>query len=138
MMTVAIAVVNTLNSFGALLVLSRADYLQVFPPEQLNAAAMFFLRMSNGIGQGLLEIFWTPLYLSFGLLVIRYGFIPKVLGVLLMIMGVGYAINILQKFLVPQFHPVMFTRLAMGLGALGGLPTILWLLIKGMRVQPSS
>jgi hypothetical protein len=138
MMTVAIAVVNTLNSFGALLVLSQVDYLRAFPPEQLNAMAMIFLRMSNGIGQGLLEIFWTPLYLSFGLLVVRYRFLPKILGILLMIMGVGYTVNILQKFLVPQFNPVMFTRLAMGLGALGGLPTILWLLIKGIKAQPSS
>jgi hypothetical protein len=50
-----------------------------------------------------------------------------------MIMGVGYGINILDKFLIPQFHPVMFTRLAMTLGALGGIPTILWLLIKGVK-----
>lgn len=138
MMTVGVAVVNALNSFGALLVVSQADYLKAFPPEQLNAMAMMFLRMSNGFGQGLLEIFWTPLYFSFGLLVIRYRFLPKVLGILLMMMSVGYAINILQKFLVPQFNPVMFTRLAMGLGALGGIPTILWLLIKGVKVQPSS
>jgi len=50
-----------------------------------------------------------------------------------MIMGIGYAINILDKFLIPQFHPLMFTRLAMALGGLGGIPTILWLLIKGAK-----
>ncbi len=48
-----------------------------------------------------------------------------------MMMGVGFAINILDKFLVPQFHPLAFTRFAMSLGALGGLPTMFWLLIKG-------
>jgi Domain of unknown function (DUF4386) len=63
--------------------------------------------------------------------------IPKVIGILLMIMGVGFAINILQKFLIPSFHPAMFTRLAMTGGALGGLPTLLWLLIKGAQVEPS-
>ena len=47
MMTVAIAVVNTLNLFGALLVLSQADYLRVFNPEQLNAMTMIFLRLAN-------------------------------------------------------------------------------------------
>jgi hypothetical protein len=137
MMTVAIAVVNAFNSFGALLVLSQAEYLKAFNSEQLNAMAMIFLRQSNS-GQGLLEIFWTPYFFSFGLLVTRYRFIPKILGIMLMIMSVGYAINILQKFLIPQFYPVMFTRLAMSLGALGGIPTILWLLIKGTRVQPLS
>jgi hypothetical protein len=53
-----------------------------------------------------------------------------------MIMSVCYAINILQKFLIPQFNPAAFTRLAMTLGALGGIPTIFWLLIKGAKVQP--
>jgi hypothetical protein len=135
MMTVAIAVVNQLNNFGVLLVLSQADYLKVFSPEQLNAMAMIFLRLANS-GQGLLEIFWTLYFFSFGLLIIKSRFLPKILGILLMIMSVGFAINILEKFLIPQFHPVMFTRLAMSLGALGGIPTIFWLLIKGAKVEP--
>jgi hypothetical protein len=137
LMTVGLAVVNTLHHFEALLILSQADYLKVFNPEQLNAMAMTSIRLANSTGQALLEIFWTPYYFSFGLLVFKYRFLPKVLGILLMIMGVGYAINILDKFLIPQFHPVMFTRLAMSLGALGGIPTMLWLLIKGAKVQPS-
>ncbi|HKQ99019.1 MAG TPA: DUF4386 domain-containing protein [Pyrinomonadaceae bacterium] len=132
MMTVVVAVVNALNNFGALLVLSQADYLKAFTPEQLNATAMIFLRLSNS-GQGLLEIFWTPLYFSLGLLIVRSGFLPKILGILLMVMSVGYAINILTKFLAPQFYPTAFTRLAMTLGALGGIPTILWLLVKGAK-----
>jgi hypothetical protein len=136
MMTDGIAVVNTLNHFGALLVLSGADYLRVFTPEQLNAMAMIFIRQANGSGQGLLEIFWTPYYFAWGLLIIKSKYLPAILGVLLMIMSVGYAINILDKFLIPQFHPLAFTRLAMGLGALGGIPTILWLLIKGANVPP--
>ncbi len=136
MMTVAIAVVNTLNSFGALLVLSQADYLKAFTPEQLNAVAMFFLRLSNSIGQGLLEIFWVPYYFSFGLLIIKSGYLPKIFGILLMMASVGFAVNILDKFLIPQFYPAAFTRLAMTFSALGTLPTIFWLLIKGAKVQP--
>jgi hypothetical protein len=54
-----------------------------------------------------------------------------------MVMSVGYAVNILEKFLLPQFYPAAFTRLAMTLGALGGIPTILWLLIRGAKVEPS-
>lgn len=135
MMTVGIAVVNAFNSFGALLVLSQADYLNAFTLEQRNAIAMHFLRLSNSTGQGLLEIFWTPLYFSFGLLVIKSRFLPKVLGILLMLMGIGFAINIFTKFLVPQFYPATFTQLAMTLGALGGIPTIFWLLIKGAKEE---
>jgi hypothetical protein len=136
MMTVGIAVVNALNNFGALLVLSGADYLKAFTPEQLNAMAMIFLRLNNSYGQGLLEIFWAPYFFSFGLLIIRSRFLPKILGLLLMLMSVGYAINILNKFLIPQFYPAAFTGLAMMLGALGVIPTIFWLLLKGAKVQP--
>lgn len=136
LMSVGLAVANTLNHFAALLVLSQADFLKVFNHEQLEAIALVFLRLANGPGQGLLEIFWAPFYLSLGLLVIKSGYIPKVIGVLLMIMGAGFAVNILDKFLIPQFHPVMFTRLAMSFAALGGIPTILWLLIKGAK-EPS-
>jgi hypothetical protein len=131
LMSVGVAVVNMLNYFGALLLLSRAEFLKVFAPVQLEATAFVLLRLANGSGQGLLEIFWAPYYVSFGLLVIRSRFLPKVLGILLMLMGAGFAVNILQKFLVPQFSPAIFTQLAMTLGALGGVPTMLWLLIKG-------
>jgi hypothetical protein len=136
MISVAIAVVNTLNHFGALLVLSQADFLNVFNAEQRSAMAFIFLRLANSTGQGLLEIFWAPYYFSFGRLVIRSGFLPKIFGILLMIMGVGFALNVFQKFLFPQFYPALFTQLTMFGGALGGIPTMLWLLIKGAKVQP--
>ena len=132
---VAIAVVNTLNHFGALLVLGQAEYLNVFSVEQLNAIAMTLIRLANSAGQGLLEIFWAPYYLSFGLLIIRSKFLPKIFGILLMFMGIGFAINVFEKFLFPQFYPALFSQLAMLGGALGGIPTMLWLLIKGANVQ---
>lgn len=136
LMSVGIAVVNMLNHFGALFVLSHADLLKAFTPEQLNAMALIFLRLANSPGQGLLEIFWTPYYFSLGLLIIRSGFLPKILGILLMVTAVGFAINVFEKFLIPQFYPAVFTQLAMLGGAIGTLPAILWLLIKGAKVQP--
>ena len=137
MMSVAIAVVKELNSFAALLVLSPLDYLNAFTPEQREAMAMLLLKLSNSVGQGLLEIFWTPFYVAFGLLIAKSRYLPRILGALLMIMGSGYALNVLSKFLIPQFHPAMFTELAMSLGALGGIPTVFWLLIKGAHVGSS-
>lgn len=138
MISAGIAVVNMLNHFAALYVLSHTEVLKAFTREQLNAMAMVFLKLANSPGQGLLEIFWTPFYFSFGLLVIRSRFLPKPLGILLMIMGAGFAVNVLEKFLFPQFHPAAFTQLAMFGGALGGIPTILWLLIKGARVHSAT
>lgn len=97
---------------------------------------MIFLRLSNSFGQGLLEIFWVPYYFSFGLLIIRSRFLPKIFGIMLIVASLGFAVNILDKFLIPQFYPAAFTQLAMTLSALSVLPTMFWLLIKGARVQP--
>ena len=131
--TVGLAVMNMLHHFEALVILSQPEYLKVISQEESNALAMTALRLANGPGQGLLELFWTPFYFSFGLLVFRYRFIPAIFGILLMTMGVAFAVNLLNKFLTPQFHPAAFTQAAMTLGAVGGLPTMLWLLIKGAR-----
>jgi hypothetical protein len=136
LISVAIAVVNTLNHFGALLVLSQADFLNVFNAGQRNALAFIFLRLANSTGQGLLEIFWAPYYASFGLLILKTRFLPKIFGILLILMGIGFAINVFQKFLFPQFYPAVFTQFAMLAGALGGIPTMFWLLIKGAKVHP--
>jgi hypothetical protein len=138
LISVAIAVVNTLNHFGALLILSQAEFLNVFDTEQRNAMAFLLLRLANGPGQGLLEIFWVPYYFSFGLLILRSRFLPKIFGILLMIMGVGFAVNVFEKFLFPQFYPAAFSQFAMLAGALGGIPTMFWLLIKGAGIRESS
>lgn len=135
MISVAIAVVNTLNHFAALMILSQADFLNVFNTEQLNAMAFSFLRLANSSGQALLEIFWAPYYFSFGLLIFQSKFLPRIFGILLMIMGVGFAINVFEKFLYPQFYPALFSQLAILGGALGGIPTIFWLLIKGVNTK---
>jgi hypothetical protein len=132
--TTALACANQLPNLVALLLLGPEPYLQVFPQAQREALVLLLLRVQNGVGQGLLEIFWTPFYVAFGLLVLRTRALPRVLGVLLVLMGVGFAVNILDKLLVPQFHPELFTRLAMGFGALGGIPTMLWLLVRGLAL----
>jgi hypothetical protein len=132
MMAAVIGVVNAFNHFGVLIILSQPDYLKVFSTEQLYAIAMFLLRQSN-TGQGLLEIFWPPYYFSFGLLIIKSRYFPKIFGILLMTASVGFAINLLNKFLVPQFYPAFFTQAAMTIGAFSLLPTLFWFLIMGAK-----
>jgi hypothetical protein len=135
MIFVGIAVLNTLNYFGVLLILSRPEFLNVFNNQQLDALALFLMRLANGSGQALVEIFWVPFYVSFGLLILRSGYLPRLFGILLLIAGVFFGLNILQKFLVPQFYPALFTQLATLGGAVSGISTILWLLIRGSNAS---
>lgn len=131
LMSSAVAVINSLNNIAALVVLSKADYLNAFGQEQLNALMMLFLRVNN-YGVGLAELFLAPYLFALGLLIVKSGFVPKILGILLFVGSLGFTVNTITKILVPQFYPATFTQLAM----LGGsllMPTILWFLIKGVK-----
>ena len=129
---VGLAVANQLPNLVALLLVGAEPQLQAFSADERASVVLLLLRVQNGAGQGLLEIFWTPFYVALGLLAWRTRALPRVLAVLLVAMGVGFAINILDKLLVPTFAPILLTRMAMALGALGALPTMLWLLVRGL------
>jgi hypothetical protein len=133
---VGVWVVNSLSNLGALTLVTNPDYVRAFPPDQLNAIAMTFLRMNNyGIGLG--EIF-TALYMfSLGWLIIRSGYLPRVIGILLIIGACAFPINTFTKILIPQFYPALMTRLTMLLNALGAPAAMLWLLIKGVNAPRS-
>lgn len=132
LLCIAVAVVNSLNNFGVLLVLSNGDYLKAFQPEQLKALMMIFLKLSNS-GVGLFEVFSGLFLISLGLLIIKSKYIPRILGILLIIGGCWFQINTFTKILIPQFYSAMITQLTMFFNALGGIPLIFWLLIKGIK-----
>ena len=85
------------------------------------------------------EIFWGLWLFPFGICVMRSGFIPRFIGVLLMIAGSGYVPRRLRRTGLPAVRTVA-TRLT-GITNFCELPVILWLLIWGakpQRGQPSS
>ena len=131
-----IGIVNQLNNLGAVTLVTNADYIKAFPPDQLNALAMTFLRMNN-YGIGLMEIFTAIFLFCFGLLTLKSKYMPGVIGILLIVGSFGFPINTFTKILIPQLYPVAFTQLAMLGGALGGAVPMLWLLIMGVKA-PSS
>ena len=137
LLSVGIAMVNSINNFAALLVLNNADYLKAFGQEQIKALMMIFLRLSNS-GIALLEVFSGIFIISLGLLIIKSRFIPRILGILLIIGGCWFQINTFTKILAPSFYPAIITQLTMFFNALGGIPLIFWLLIKGVNNQQPS
>lgn len=127
---VPIGFLNVLNQFAVLQLLGDADYMTVFEPDQLNAAVMFFLDLHS---QGIItvEIFWGLWLLPLGLLVLKSGFVPKILGVLLIIACVGYLVDFLTRLLFPDY--VATISPIVGASKFGELAIILWLLIKGVK-----
>jgi hypothetical protein len=134
LVSVPIVFLSVLNEIAALVLLSGAKFVSVFDKSQLDALAYLFLRLhSQGIN--LVAIFWGLWLFPFGILVIRSGFIPRVLGVLLMMAGFAYLVDSFTSLLLPQYADTV-SQFAMVL-YFGELPIIFWLLIWGAKEQRS-
>jgi hypothetical protein len=112
---------------AVLFLLSGGDYLNVFTTEQLLALVYFFLRL-HGQGLNIAQIFWGLWLFPMGYLVFKSGFLPRVLGILLMIACFGYVIESFAAFLGYNVSIIFFT-------GWGELLLLLWLLIKGVNVE---
>jgi hypothetical protein len=124
---VPIAMLNELNNLAVLQLLSGADYLNVFTTEQLQALAYFFVRLHSQ-GLNIAQIFWGLWLFPMGYLVFKSGFLPRILGVLLMIGCFGYVIQSFAAFLGYNLNIIFYT-------SWGELLFLLWLLIKGVDVE---
>lgn len=80
-----------LNQIAAILLLDGKGYLSAFMPAQLKALAMFFLEMLRH-GEMMAALFWARWLLPLGLLAVKSGFMPKVLGFLLLGACVSYKV----------------------------------------------
>lgn len=122
---------NLLNMFTALQILTHPEYVGAFTEAQVQTLAFVFLTTQRA-GYDLGLVFFAVHLGALGYLVFRSGFLPRVLGVLLAVSAVGYAVNSFALFLAPSLatltgHVVVVTAL------IGELPVTLWLLIKGLE-----
>jgi hypothetical protein len=89
---VAIAGLNLLTDFFALLLLSGADYLTVFEPDQLHALVLLLLN-SHRYGFQLGLFFFSLHLFVLGYLVFKSGYLPRILGVFLIVSSFGYLLS---------------------------------------------
>jgi hypothetical protein len=121
--------VQALSGFlyiAPLLILQGGSSLSAFTPQQLQAFAALFLKLNSYAFDTYLAFFgfWCILI---GYLIFKSTFLPRILGVLLTISGLGWTI-----FLVPPVAHRLFPVIA-GASALGELPLELWLIIMGVN-----
>lgn len=133
--TVPITFINELNRIGALILVSGASFLSAFTPGQTDALAMLLLKL---FGQGIIvnQIFWGLWLVPYGILVYKSRFIPRVLGVPLIIAGIAYVSASVTELLSPHY-----ARLVTGwllLLGIGEAPILIWLLVKGVRDQSTA
>jgi hypothetical protein len=130
---VSIYGVAKLFEIAALVVLDPADYLRAFEPQQLHALAYISLRV-HGYGYGVSLLFFGFCCVLFGYLIHKSGYLPRILGDLLVIGGVGYIVFSLAQMLAPAFTARLLFPWIMLPAFPAELGLCLWLLVKGVDV----
>ena len=128
--SIPIAFLNEVNSIAALVLVRGADFLSIFEKPQRDALARLFLNL-HGQGLGVAEIFWGLWLFPLGLLVYRSRFLPRFLGVWLVLAGVAWVILSLTGLLLPQYEDRVNTYTQPAV--LGEVAFMLWLAIKGAK-----
>jgi len=128
---VPIGIVNVINLIAAQSLAGGTDFLGTFEQEQRNDLALFFLNLYNR-GLSLAGIFWGLWLYPFGMLVIKSKFIPKIIGILLIIGCFAYVLDSFLTLLLPEYRKILADYLMIPL-AIGEFSIIFWLLIKGVK-----
>src|SRR5712692_551975 len=134
LVSAAVGFLDTLNNIAALVLFRGGEFLTVFDKAQRDALGMLFIRLHTH-GIFIDEIFWGLWLFPFGLLVFRSGFLPRFLGVWLMINCFGYLVLSVTALFFPAYYEAAF-RMAQPV-LFGELAVMLWLLIKGAKVSTS-
>jgi hypothetical protein len=122
--------VSSVSDAGALMVARGAAFLQVFDKPQRDALVMLFLRL-HGHQYTAAEILWGAWLFPLAILVYKSRFLPRFLGVWLVINGFAYLILSLTGLLIPQYQDKVFLISQPAL--FGEVALMIWLIVKGAR-----
>jgi hypothetical protein len=115
--------------FAASLILGGTDYLKTFSPDQLNTLALLSLKM-YGYGGGIFMVFYGVASVLRGYLIFRSGYLPKVLGVLLALAGLGFVAKNFALVLAPAYASDLLLLPMF----LAGVSLTVWFLVKGVDI----
>ncbi|WP_406661456.1 DUF4386 domain-containing protein [Methanolobus sp. ZRKC3] len=123
------------NLFSVLQILSGAEYLKAFGVDQLHAQMMVFLNAFNYTWLIGLIFFGLHLFVL-GYLIFKSDYIPRILGVLLIVASLGYLIDSFANILLPNYadYEAIFALIVVVPGIIGELSLTLWLLLKGAKI----
>jgi hypothetical protein len=127
---VTVECINALNLFAALQFLSSANYLTAFQTSQLQAMAMSSLDLYTN-GFLIAQIFFSAWLLPLGYLVYKSRFLPKFLGVLLILDFFGNMSWVLQGLLLPDYKILAYPGNVISF--IAEISLTVWLLIMAVK-----
>jgi hypothetical protein len=111
------------------LILGGADYLNAFSPDQLTSLAFLSVRL-YGFGSGIAFVFYGIGSIVIGYLIFRSAYLPRVLGLLLALSGLGFVTRSFLLILAPAYA----SSVLLVPTAVAGLALAVWLLVRGVDV----
>jgi hypothetical protein len=106
LLAIPIAFLNELNAIAALLLVRGSELLSIIDEPQRDALAMLFLKV-HGYGFDIAGIFWGLWLFPLGLLVYQSGFVPRILGVALMVNCFVFPINSFTSLVLPHYEALV-------------------------------
>jgi hypothetical protein len=131
---VAIQGASMLSLISALMQGDAASQMQAYSAAQLEGLAYLSINVYKA-GFVTAQLFFATWLFPLGYLVYRSGFLPRFLGILLVLDGIAVLIWFLQALLLPDYPAIRYPGLALSFVAEFGLA--LWLLVKGVKVVDS-
>jgi hypothetical protein len=129
---ILISLISLQNKQAVLTLISKVEYLNTLGPAYFKAQVLLNLDLyKSGIVMG--QVFWGLWLMPLGYLVFKSGFLPKVLGILLMIGCFGYLANFAGCFFFAHYHETNMENYITLPTSLGELSICLWLLIRGVK-----
>ena len=125
----AMQALTSLFYLAPLLILRGGSSLSAFTAEQLQSLALMFLKL-NQYAYNIDLVFFGLWCVLTGYLIFRSTFLPRILGVLLAISGLGWVI-----YLYPPLAYHLFIPYIAAASALGEIPLEFWLIVMGVNVQ---
>ena len=113
--------------FAPSFILGGAEYLETFSPAQIESLAYLSVRY-YAVGSGIFMVFYGIGAILRGYLIFRSGFLPRFIGVLLFVAGIGFVVRNLMLVIAPQYAYEIFLMPM----SVAGLALTGWLLIKGI------
>ena len=112
------------------LILGGAGYLKTFSPDQLDTLALLSLKLFI-YGSAMFTVFYGVGWILRGFLIFRSGYLPRLLGLLMMLGGLAFVARNVALVLAPAFPSANFL-LALFPGA---VLLALWLMVRGINVS---
>lgn len=132
---VAVSFLPISHKFEVISLLNEAGYQDLIGENQLQTQVMLALE-SYSSGIHIAQVFWGLWLFPFGYLVYTSGFLPKFLGICLILGCFGYLIEFVGISLFPDYRGSLFATIVGIPSSIGEIGICLWMLIMGTNTLP--